>query len=69
VPGSAIGRGPRQLSPSNTTDAVRGVSQAIKRCDAEHFVRRERIIPFRKIKIAQDGRYTFISFGDQIVEV
>jgi hypothetical protein len=45
------------------------MSQAIKRCGAEHLVGRERITPFRKIKIGQDGRCTFAPFGDQIVEV
>jgi hypothetical protein len=46
------------------------MSQAIKRCGAEHFVGREGITSFRKIKIAgQDGRCTFVPFGDQIVEV
>ena len=46
------------------------MSQAIKRCGAEHLVGRERIPPFRKIKIAgQDGGCAFVPFGDQIVEV
>jgi hypothetical protein len=29
------------------------MSQAIKRCGAEHFVGRERVTPFRKIQITR----------------
>jgi hypothetical protein len=40
------------------------LSQAIKRCGAEHLVGRERFTPFRKIKSAsQDGRQVLLRLG------